>query len=37
MDGANSTSSAAANEAAEQDEKGSGSKNIMVLAATNRP
>lgn len=37
MDGANSTSSAGANEAAEQEEKGSGSKNIMVLAATNRP
>ena len=37
MDGANSTSSAGANEAAEKQEKGSGSKNIMVLAATNRP
>lgn len=33
MDGVNSTSSASANE---QDEEG-GSKNVMVLAATNRP
>lgn len=38
MDGANSTSSASANEKAEEAEKGSGgSKNVMVLAATNRP
>jgi SpoVK/Ycf46/Vps4 family AAA+-type ATPase len=34
MDGVNSTSSAGANEA--QDEEAS-SKNVMVLAATNRP
>lgn len=37
MDGANTASSAGANEAQENEEKGSGSKNIMVLAATNRP
>jgi katanin p60 ATPase-containing subunit A1 len=37
MDGANSASSAGANEKQEQLEAGSGSKNIMVLAATNRP
>ena len=37
MDGANSVSSASANEKQEENEKGSGSKNIMVLAATNRP
>lgn len=37
MDGANSTSSAGANEKQEEKEAGSGSKNIMVLAATNRP
>lgn len=37
MDGANSNSSAGANEKQEANEKGSGSKNIMVLAATNRP
>ena len=34
MDGVNSTSSASANE--QQDEEGS-SKNVIVLAATNRP
>lgn len=37
MDGANTASSAGANEAQENEEKGSSSKNIMVLAATNRP
>ena len=34
MDGVNSTSSAGANEALEGEQK---SKNVMVLAATNRP
>lgn len=34
MDGATSASSAAANEKLEEGEKG---KNVMVLAATNRP
>ncbi len=34
MDGATSTSSAGANQAQDEREKG---KNIMVLAATNRP
>jgi hypothetical protein len=34
MDGANSNNSAGANSAAGEEERG---KNIMVLAATNRP
>lgn len=37
MDGATSNNSAGANEKQEELEKGSGSKNVMVLAATNRP
>ena len=37
MDGANTASSAGANDKLEQNDAGSGSKNIMVLAATNRP
>ena len=37
MDGATSNNSAGANEKQEQIESGSGSKNVMVLAATNRP
>jgi len=37
MDGATSNSSAGANEASEKEEKGVALKNVMVLAATNRP
>merc|ERR1719329_20474 len=37
MDGATSNNSASANEKQEEKEAGSGAKNVMVLAATNRP
>ena len=37
MDGANSNNSASANEKADKDEAGTTRKNVMVLAATNRP
>lgn len=37
MDGATSNNSAAANEKQEEQDQGSGAKNVMVLAATNRP
>jgi len=37
MDGATSNSSAAANERADNEESGASVKNVMVLAATNRP
>ena len=37
MDGATSNNSASANEKQEEQEAGSGAKNVMVLAATNRP
>lgn len=37
MDGATSNNSAGANEKAESDEVGTALKNVMVLAATNRP
>lgn len=37
MDGATSNNSASANEKQEEKEAGQGAKNVMVLAATNRP
>jgi hypothetical protein len=37
MDGADSINSAGANEKADKDEVGTAAKNVMVLAATNRP
>jgi len=37
MDGATSNNSASANEKQEEQEAGSGAKNVMVHAATNRP
>ena len=37
MDGATSNSSAGANERADNEEAGASVKNVMVLAATNRP